>query len=141
MLYTTHYMEEAESLCDRLAVIDHGRIIALGTLAELRAMMAERTRCGWPGASTRRRRDPLSLALWVAIPLVMGLLLSLAFGRDEGTLRARLLVADRDGSLLSRLLVGAFGQGRLAELVEVEATDEGAAGARAWRRATPRPCS
>jgi ABC-2 type transport system ATP-binding protein len=42
VLYTTHYMEEAESLCDRLAVIDHGRIIALGTLSELRAMMGER---------------------------------------------------------------------------------------------------
>ncbi len=42
VLYTTHYMEEAESLCDRLGVIDHGKLIALGTLAELRAMMGER---------------------------------------------------------------------------------------------------
>ena len=42
VLYTTHYMEEAESLCDRLAVIDHGKVIALGTLPELRAMMGER---------------------------------------------------------------------------------------------------
>jgi ABC-2 type transport system ATP-binding protein len=30
MIYTTHYMEEAERLCDRIAIIDHGRIIALG---------------------------------------------------------------------------------------------------------------
>ena len=36
VLYTTHYMEEAESLCDRLAIIDHGKLIAMGTLAELR---------------------------------------------------------------------------------------------------------
>src|SRR5260370_18110292 len=35
-------MEEAESLCGRLAVMDHGNIIAQGTLAELRAMLAER---------------------------------------------------------------------------------------------------
>ena len=42
VLYTTHYMDEAESLCDRLAVIDHGRIIAQGTLTELRAMAGER---------------------------------------------------------------------------------------------------
>ena len=42
VLYTTHYMEEAESMCDRLAVMDHGNIIAQGTLAELRAMLAER---------------------------------------------------------------------------------------------------
>jgi ABC-2 type transport system ATP-binding protein len=41
VLYTTHYMEEAESLCDRLAVIDRGKLIALGKLAELRAMMGE----------------------------------------------------------------------------------------------------
>ena len=42
VLYTTHYMEEAEALCDRLAILDHGRIIAQGTLSELRAMTAER---------------------------------------------------------------------------------------------------
>lgn len=42
VLYTTHYMEEAESLCDRLAIIDHGRNIAEGTLTELRAMLSER---------------------------------------------------------------------------------------------------
>jgi ABC-2 type transport system ATP-binding protein len=42
VLYTTHYMEEAESLCDRLAIMDHGKIIAQGTLAELRALMGER---------------------------------------------------------------------------------------------------
>jgi ABC-2 type transport system ATP-binding protein len=42
VLYTTHYMEEAEALCDRLAIVDHGRIIAAGTLTELRAMLAER---------------------------------------------------------------------------------------------------
>ena len=37
VLYTTHYMEEAEKLCDELAIIDHGEIIAAGTLEELRA--------------------------------------------------------------------------------------------------------
>jgi ABC-2 type transport system ATP-binding protein len=35
IIYTTHYMEEAERLCDRIAIVDHGKIIALGTRAEL----------------------------------------------------------------------------------------------------------
>lgn len=35
IIYSTHYMEEAERLCTRIGIIDHGRIIALGTLAEL----------------------------------------------------------------------------------------------------------
>jgi ABC-2 type transport system ATP-binding protein len=42
VLYTTHYMEEAETLCDRLAIMDHGKVIAAGSLSELRAMLAER---------------------------------------------------------------------------------------------------
>ena len=39
VLLTTHYMEEAERLCERVAVVDHGRIIALGTPAELIAQL------------------------------------------------------------------------------------------------------
>jgi ABC-2 type transport system ATP-binding protein len=35
ILLTTHYMEEAEHLCDRLAIMDHGRILEMGTPAEL----------------------------------------------------------------------------------------------------------
>jgi ABC-2 type transport system ATP-binding protein len=35
IIYTTHYMEEAERLCDRVAIADHGRVIAIGTNAEL----------------------------------------------------------------------------------------------------------
>ncbi|HWB14084.1 MAG TPA: ABC transporter ATP-binding protein [Pirellulales bacterium] len=42
LLYTTHYLEEAEMLCDHIAIIDHGKIIAAGTLAELRGMVGER---------------------------------------------------------------------------------------------------
>jgi daunorubicin resistance ABC transporter ATP-binding subunit len=36
ILLTTHYMEEAEALCDRIAVVDHGRVLAEGTLEELK---------------------------------------------------------------------------------------------------------
>jgi ABC-2 type transport system ATP-binding protein len=42
VVYTTHYMQEAEELCDRLAIVDHGKLIAYGSLTELRAMTGER---------------------------------------------------------------------------------------------------
>jgi ABC-2 type transport system ATP-binding protein len=35
IILTTHYMEEAEELCDRVGIIDHGKLIALGTPKEL----------------------------------------------------------------------------------------------------------
>jgi ABC-2 type transport system ATP-binding protein len=38
-LLTTHYMDEAERLCDRVAIIDHGKVIALGTPRELIASL------------------------------------------------------------------------------------------------------
>jgi ABC-2 type transport system ATP-binding protein len=36
MLLTTHYMEEADKLCDRIAIVDHGTLVALGTPMELK---------------------------------------------------------------------------------------------------------
>jgi len=39
ILYTTHYMEEAERLCHRVGIIDHGEIIALDTPRNLIAML------------------------------------------------------------------------------------------------------
>jgi ABC-2 type transport system ATP-binding protein len=36
MLITTHYMEEADTLCDRIAIVDHGKLVALGTPIELK---------------------------------------------------------------------------------------------------------
>ena len=39
ILLTTHYMDEAERLCDRIAIVDHGKVIALGTPAELIASL------------------------------------------------------------------------------------------------------
>jgi ABC-2 type transport system ATP-binding protein len=39
IVYTTHYMEEAERLCDRIAILDEGRIAAVGTQQELLGMI------------------------------------------------------------------------------------------------------
>jgi ABC-2 type transport system ATP-binding protein len=41
VLYTTHYMEEAQELSDRVGIIDHGELIALGTQAELTRQVGE----------------------------------------------------------------------------------------------------
>jgi ABC-2 type transport system ATP-binding protein len=38
ILYTTHYMEEAERLCNHIAIMDEGQIIAMGTLEQLLAL-------------------------------------------------------------------------------------------------------
>jgi len=46
VVLTTHYLEEADALADRIVVIDHGRVIARGTPAEIKATVAgRRIRC------------------------------------------------------------------------------------------------
>jgi ABC-2 type transport system ATP-binding protein len=42
VVYTTHYMEEAQDLCDRIAIVDRGKLLAIGTLEELRALVGEK---------------------------------------------------------------------------------------------------
>ena len=49
VLYTTHYMEEAERLCDRVAIIDEGKIKAEGTRRELVAMVGEKDKVSIKG--------------------------------------------------------------------------------------------
>jgi ABC-2 type transport system ATP-binding protein len=41
VLYTTHYMEEAERLCRRVGIVDHGRLLAVGTRRELVALVEQ----------------------------------------------------------------------------------------------------
>ena len=42
VVYTTHYMEEAQELCDRIAIVDKGKLLAIGTLDELRRLVGEK---------------------------------------------------------------------------------------------------
>lgn len=41
VLYTTHYLEEAESLCDRIGILDHGKLLAEGSLEHLQELVGE----------------------------------------------------------------------------------------------------
>ncbi len=58
VLLTTHYIEEADALCDRVAIIDHGRIIAEGTPTELKA----RVRADLVQLETSDGVDPAAIA-------------------------------------------------------------------------------
>lgn len=49
VLYTTHYMEEAERLCDRVAIIDEGKVQAEGTRRELVSLVGEKDRVAISG--------------------------------------------------------------------------------------------
>ena len=58
MLITTHYMDEADKLCDRIAIVDHGTLVAMGTPVELKNSVAganvvevhfDRDDEAWPG--------------------------------------------------------------------------------------------
>ncbi len=78
---------------------------------------------------TRRFRDPFAFLLWLAIPVVLGGLMAL-LNSGGGKPRGRLLVADRDGTFLSRSVASAFAQKPLAEMFDVETVDEDAGRAR-----------
>ena len=88
VIYTTHYMEEAEKLCDSLGIIDHGKLIAQGTVDELRAQL---------GA-----RDVLQLSGEFPAPETTRAVSSLA---DDGLRDLEVLAAD-DGSMTLALSAG-----------------------------------
>ncbi|MBN2258079.1 MAG: ATP-binding cassette domain-containing protein [Anaerolineaceae bacterium] len=64
ILYTTHYMEEAQELSHRIAILDHGRLIAQGTHAELVKMVGGQSRI----RLTLSRKPAGLLAMWRTLP-------------------------------------------------------------------------
>ena len=59
IIYTTHYLEEAENLCDRIAIIDDGLILAEGTLQELTMLVGEEDLVTITGSFTKGQVSPL----------------------------------------------------------------------------------
>jgi ABC-2 type transport system ATP-binding protein len=109
ILLTTHYMEEADSLCNRLAIVDHGKIIAFGTPAELKASI--------PGGYLVRLRFGKQLA-----ELMNGLrsLAGVREVRPQDTTGAD-IYADRGGSLIPEIASLATTTG--AELLDVHISE------------------
>jgi len=73
----------------------------------------------------RLRRDPLSLATSLGIPLILVILVTVVFGGGQATPQGRLLVADEDGTLVSQLLTGAFTREPLSKMFILETTSQG----------------
>jgi len=92
ILLTTHNMEEADAMCGRIAIIDHGRIIAMGTPKELKAST--------PGGFLLRLRFDQSA------PELMGRLATIAGVREvrPGADGSVDLYADRGGALIPEVV-------------------------------------
>jgi ABC-2 type transport system ATP-binding protein len=93
IVYTTHYIEEAERLCDRIAILDEGRIAAVGTLQELLGMIGMGEVIEIRGAAAARRADSFE-----ALPEVVKV------ERDEDVVRLYVSSASRALTLLAGLL-------------------------------------
>jgi len=109
LLLTTHYMEEADALCDRLAIVDHGKMIALGTPEELKSSI--------PGGYLLRLRfgnqTPDLLERLQTLAGVREVRASDGSGAD--------IYADRGGSLIAEIASVASSTG--AELSDVHISE------------------
>jgi ABC-2 type transport system ATP-binding protein len=109
ILLTTHYMEEADALCDRLAIVDHGKVIALDTPKQLKASIPGgyilRLRFGNESADLLRRLQSLAGVREVRA--------------TEGT--GADVYADRGGSLIPEIAAVAVSTG--SELSDVHISE------------------
>ena len=105
VLLTTHYMDEAERLCDRLAIVDHGQIIAEGSPASLIDRLGGHHVIEF---SVNTAPNGHSEATWRALPGVESIskeddLISLNVREPHRTIPALLDAVDREGARLQHL--------------------------------------
>jgi ABC-2 type transport system ATP-binding protein len=107
VVLTTHYMEEAERLCDRVAIVDHGKLVRLGTPAELIAALPgdhvieleiEKTAAAGPDAEELR-----GLPSVTEVHLSAEGAWSLSVREPEHAVAAVLALVERKGCTLARL--------------------------------------
>ncbi|MES3036144.1 MAG: ABC transporter ATP-binding protein [Gemmatimonadota bacterium] len=72
IVLTTHYMDEAERLCDNIAIVDHGTVIALGTPRQLIASLGAENVIRLGVSESAVERHPVALAELLALPDVIG---------------------------------------------------------------------
>ena len=106
ILYTTHLMHEAEELCDRVAIIDHGEIIALGTTQELKDSLSHEDVVSlegiFPDATVSRLR---------AVP---GILEVAVTAEDSGRSKLDVMV-ENSRAILPRIIEAVTGNGATVE--------------------------
>lgn len=104
VLYTSHYMEEVEQLCDRIYVMDHGKVIASGTNAEIKAILAADNTIL---LQVESRSDGLEGRL-ASLPAVRQVTrtddgLKLITSHDHGVLSEVFKAAEAEGAVISSL--------------------------------------
>jgi ABC-2 type transport system ATP-binding protein len=109
VLLTTHYMDEAERLCDRLAIVDHGQIIAEGSPANLIEKLGGHHFVEFSvGGNAAENNDGGSLEAWRALPGVDSAreedgMVALSVKEPHLTIPALLDVVGKQGSKLQHL--------------------------------------
>lgn len=123
VLYTTHLMEEAEELSDRVGIIDHGEIIALGTTGELTRQIGEEDRLIFE-IGTQTLEDALLHTLQNSVPGVSRAVCDPPQAQETGTIPARLTVyATRGRKALPQIITVLDAAGIAIESVNVREPD------------------
>lgn len=106
IIYTSHYMEEVEEICTRIAIVDHGKVIAEGSKEELKAIITDAKEI-WIGV---RADEPLNLEGIKAIPGVNAVL------QEENTIK---IVSKTEINNLNRII-----QHFIKDQVEIRSVEE-----------------